>query len=373
MTILITGATGMVGSSLVPTLRKKSFNIIYLIRKSLDKSSLERFNDLFGEIGENEQVIDGDVTLPFLGIDGKFINSNKGSIDKIIHCAASVRFDDEFYEEIKLINIEGTKNVIDLAKMLNVTEIHHISTAYIAGDAEVFSESDFDLKQKHRNIYESSKMEAERLVRNSNIPYSIYRLGIVVGSSENGYINGFHGYYGFLKSLWRLRKKLLSDWQENNLDCMKKGFSFDSNDILRVPLSIDYKNKCTINIVPVDWVAKMISKLTILKANNLTFHLTYPNPPTVDWLIRTSLPLLKIDYNCINQKSINPYVQELQKVINKSIDRFYPYIHHEPVFISENCQNILKENYDLPPNINKELIEKLINYALQKKFDKIDI
>lgn len=37
LTILITGATGMVGSSLVPILREQQNKVLYLIRSSKDK------------------------------------------------------------------------------------------------------------------------------------------------------------------------------------------------------------------------------------------------------------------------------------------------------------------------------------------------
>jgi len=198
-TILVTGATGMVGSILVSVLKKDSHKIIYLIRSAEKRNSLIRFREIFGAVDEGDVIIQGDITIPHGGMSSDLRRQYIGKIDMIVHCAASIKFDEKFAKEIRLTNIYGTEVIMNLANELRIPEIHHISTAYIAGDAISFNEEDFDIGQNHRNVYESSKMEAERLIRNStSVKYSIYRLGIVVGKAGDGFTQDYNGYYGFL-------------------------------------------------------------------------------------------------------------------------------------------------------------------------------
>lgn len=368
-TLLLTGVTGMIGSVIAPILKKYSHRIIYLIRSSEDKDSFTRFHELYGNIDNNDIIVESDITLPHAGISNNLRRLYTGRIDKIIHCAASIKFDDKFAEEINKINIDGTRTIIELANELKVPEIHYVSTAYIAGDANSFSENDFDLNQLHRNVYESSKMEAERLIRSlTNKRYSIYRLGIVIGNSINGYTPTYHGYYGFLKTLWRLRRELLIKWKNNQSECINQGFYFDSKMNLCVPLKINYDKNSTINMVTIDWISILMTKLINLPANNITYHLTHPNPPKIDWLMRISLPIIKFNYNCINQNCVNPFIIDLQRMIDNSINRFQPYLNHEAKFIALNVERVLKDIYEPPPEIDETLINKLINYALQNNF-----
>jgi thioester reductase-like protein len=101
--------------------------------------------------------------------------------------------------------------VLDFARIMEIPEVHHVSTAYVAGDAETFSESDTDIGQKCRNVYERTKLQAEKLVKAwSYGKHSIYRLGIVVGDTVTGWMPSFNGYYGFLGSVWHLRQMFFS-------------------------------------------------------------------------------------------------------------------------------------------------------------------
>ncbi|MYR37127.1 NAD-dependent epimerase/dehydratase family protein [Streptomyces sp. SID4944] len=56
-----------------------------------------------------------------------------GAVDHVWHSAASLAFEDEARDDIMRINVEGTRNLADLAQRLHVSTFNHISTAYVAG------------------------------------------------------------------------------------------------------------------------------------------------------------------------------------------------------------------------------------------------
>ena len=117
---------------------------------------------------------------------------------------ASVSFSDK--KANYAANVEGVRNVLELADVLNVPQLTHVSTAYIAGNASTFSENDLPsviLKYRPRNIYEETKRIGESMVRawglrNNYLRYTIVRPSILIGR-EDGTSPTFDAYYKYLK------------------------------------------------------------------------------------------------------------------------------------------------------------------------------
>ena len=68
-----------------------------------------------------------------------------------------------------------------------------------------FTEEMFDEGQVLDHPYYRTKFEAEKLVRESGLPYRIYRPGLVIGSSETGEADRIDGPYYAFKLIQRLR------------------------------------------------------------------------------------------------------------------------------------------------------------------------
>ena len=199
MRILLTGGTGLVGSCLAPLLQENN-ELLCLIRPDHKKDANARLMEVLPFSKKNTTAINGDVTLPRAGMASADIDRWKGKVDKIVHGAASIKFDEAVSEETKRTNIGGTQNMLDLAKELEVKEFHFLSTACVAGSARSFKETDFDVGQTTRNAYEKSKLEAERIVRHWNGgKFSVHRMSIVIGNSTNGYVKTSTGITGFLQ------------------------------------------------------------------------------------------------------------------------------------------------------------------------------
>ena len=369
-TILLTGATGQVGSQLAPLLQRRGHRVLYLIRAKDQPQADSRLRGILPQVRKNDIAIAGDITQPLGGIEQSWIREWRGCVDKIIHCAASIKFDKEAANEIWEVNFGGTWNILDLAKALDITEFNYVSTAYVAGNSSRFTEEDRDKRQILRNPYEESKLGAEKLVANSNIAYNILRMSIVVGDSKTGFTRTFDGYYGFFKGLWRMKHDLHKQWIKNEDRLRNIGVQFDEQGNLELPISINCSPISTLNIVTSDWLSDMSVKLIEIPAANQTFHLTHPDPPRVQWVIETSLKHLGIKGVRFKEPDVvanYPMLKVIQRRVEKNIGKFQPYIEHGPEL---TCRNTIKLPwYYPPPEITPELLELLLEFAIQSDFE----
>jgi len=375
-TYLITGATGLVGSSLIPILRDRGHQLLYLVRETEKESAETRLKNIIGPLTDRDVVVPGDITLELGGFTQDLLRNWNGKVDKIIHSAASVKFDASLAEETRTINIGGTKAMLNLASTLGIPEFHYVSTAYVAGDAATFTEADFDIGQRARNVYEASKFESEQNVRNWSGRFTIYRPSIVVGDGTNGFIQSFNGIYGFLAPFWRSFQALHDRWQRQSDACEKEGIIFGRDGLLQLPLIMKCSPTSTVNIVTCDWISKMISELIELPSSNDTFHLVNPTSPTARWTIETSLRLLGIcglqfdTALSLTGRAIHKLRMHkvLQAGIDRSLNRFMPYMTHEPVFRGENVKKVLKDLYHPPPVVDEMFLRRLLEYAKSVNF-----
>ena len=118
------------------------------------------------------QRIQGDVTEP-----DTVIKACQG-VDVIIHLAALLPPRSEADKEFTMsVNVEGTRNLTRILKNLKVVPIifaSSISTYGITAMEELPVDEEH-IQQEH-NYYSESKIEAERLIRSSGIPYVIFRI-----------------------------------------------------------------------------------------------------------------------------------------------------------------------------------------------------
>ena len=148
------------------------------------------------------------------------------------------------------------RNVVAARRRASARRIHHMSSIAVAGGRwkGKFTEEMFAEGQVLDHPYYRTKYEAERLVRESGVPFRIYRPGLVIGSSETGEADRIDGPYYAFKLIQRLRNALPS-W---------------------VPL-IGLEGG-QINIVPVDFVARAMDAIAHQAGlDGQTFHLTDPD------------------------------------------------------------------------------------------------
>lgn len=343
MYTLMTGSTGVVGIALRSIFEERREKIYYLIRDG--NSRLDLDDEKMTGINRN-QIIEGEISSRICGISSIDIRLLYGKISKIVHVAGSVKFDEALRDEILDVNVNGTKNVLELAHKIGAKEIHFVSTAYA---------------DTQRNAYEESKYEAEKLVRNCGIPFSIYRISIVIGDFETGHITDFTGFYGFFTGLYNLAEKQKQE---------------DSNGIVKIPIYINCSFKSTLNLVPRDWLTETMFKLIELRPTGKTFYITHPNPLLVNDVMRygfETLGISGIKYN--NHQNEQPAQKEkkwktIQKMVNKTLERYRPYVTEEKHFKLESTKLALGEDYTDPPDVTPEMLKILLNFAIKENFGK---
>jgi long-chain acyl-CoA synthetase len=211
--ILVTGATGFLGVRLVRELldRNPHATLALLIRDRPGQSGQQRA-DLFVPPDDRSrvQVYSGDVGQPNCGLDAAAWQRLTAETTRVIHSAATVRFDHSL-EEARRINVQGTRRVLDFAAAASrLRGLAYVGTAYVAGErADLVRESELAVGQSYRNTYEQTKAEAEALVRSrlDSLPGVILRPSIIVGDSSTGVTSSFKMMYWPLKiyarGLWR--------------------------------------------------------------------------------------------------------------------------------------------------------------------------
>ena len=212
MQYFVTGATGFIGKRLVKKLLERKGAVVHFL---IREESADKVADLrnFWGVGPARAVpVFGDLTAKKLGVAADDVKKLKGEIDHFYHLAAV--YDLAADEETQVaVNIEGTRNTVDLAKAIDAGHFHHVSSIAAAGLYEgVFREDMFDEAEGLDHPYFRTKHESERIVREDcKVPWTVYRPAMVVGDSQTGEMDKIDGPYYFFKLIQRLRQ-LLPPW-----------------------------------------------------------------------------------------------------------------------------------------------------------------
>ncbi len=212
MQYFVTGATGFIGKRLVKKLLERKGAVVHFL---IRKESVDKVADLrsFWGVGPKRAIpVFGDLTAKKLGVAAEDVKKLKGQIDHFYHLAAV--YDLGADEETQVaVNIEGTRNTVDLAKAIDAGHFHHVSSIAAAGLYEgVFREDMFEEAEGLDHPYFQTKHESEKIVRQDcKVPWTVYRPAMVVGDSQTGEMDKIDGPYYFFKLIQRLRQ-LLPPW-----------------------------------------------------------------------------------------------------------------------------------------------------------------
>ena len=219
--VFLTGGTGFIGKELIKGLLKNSHTLYLLIRGRKEVNANQRFVKLIHEIlnglpkkQANQLIlVEGDIEKDRLGLSENAFLELAEKIEIIYHAAASVQLTDPL-EDVRRINVKGTENILELAKLAaqsHFERLNYISTAYVAGTRSgIIYEHELDCKQSFGNTYEQAKFEAELAVEQAKqeLPICIYRPSMVMGHSQTGWTSAFNVLYGPIKMIYNQSLKL---------------------------------------------------------------------------------------------------------------------------------------------------------------------
>jgi nucleoside-diphosphate-sugar epimerase len=173
MKVMVTGATGFIGSHLVEALLKEKHDVLCLVRGASSISRLANldvrflYGDLTDQVSLKQALnVDVDVVFHLAGLMG-----NWGLPDSV------------YWK----INVDGTKNLLNVLNNSNVKQFIYSSTAGVLGPLEK-PPADETFPLNPSNIYERTKAEAEKLVlsyyRETGFPVTVIRPEFIYGPGD---------------------------------------------------------------------------------------------------------------------------------------------------------------------------------------------
>ena len=283
-THLVTGATGLVGSSLVlELLRSSDDRVVCIVRPHDDeKAAQERlqkvllhvariFNmpELRSEIPLRCRAIPGDLALERCGVNDR---AQVGPVSQFWHSAASLRYEETHKDEIFAQNVQGTQHALELARYVGAGTFNHISTAYVSGRQQGrILEEIREIDSPVKNFYEKSKLHGEHMVASSGIHYRILRPSVVIGHSKTCAVINPSGFYGIGRFVAQLRRKMAAADELHRIA---------ETEVLGV-------EDVTLNLIPVDAVAFAAVRISQSGHPGKVFHLTSSHSPTIGTVMRS--------------------------------------------------------------------------------------
>ena len=173
MKYFITGATGFIGGRLARQLREAGHEVIAVVRNPAKAQELAQLGVTphQGDVTEKESM-----RKPMTGVDGVF------------HVAGWYKVGVRDKSQAYAINVEGTRNVLELMKELNISKGVYTSTLAINSDTKgVLADEKYHFTGEHISEYDRTKAEAHKLADEfiaKGLPLVIVQPGLIYGPGD---------------------------------------------------------------------------------------------------------------------------------------------------------------------------------------------
>jgi len=284
--ILLTGGSGFVGKEIlfqaaqIPEIEE----VVVLIRpktvrnratgeimshQTVEDRGKELLKELWLEGSTKFRFLDGDIEKPQMGIAPEALAALHGHITHVIHCAASVAFDDPYPDSFNA-NVWGSRNALEFSMQLQEAEgsrfVSHVAveTSYIHGKQvrQVAREDEILFPRNfYNNYYELTKamasLETERFMLEKGLRVVQLCPAIVIGDQRTGNNRGDQKVVNAPVNAWGRAKKFL---KESQGDWVKRS---QAEVLFRMARIFPGDPSAELNLIPVDWVAKGILNATL--------------------------------------------------------------------------------------------------------------
>ncbi len=192
--VMLIGVTGFIGKVWLANMLMdlpEIGRIYLLIRRQKTSPALQRFEKLVEEspvfdplfawhgadlprfLGERVEVVEGDVTLPDLGLAPEVEARLRNHLDLVINSSGLTDFNPDLRDALAT-NVDAAVNVVDFVRKSDHAGLLHLSTCYVAGTSDGrVSESlrpnytpagvaDFDAEREWRSLHDFVKRAQEK-------------------------------------------------------------------------------------------------------------------------------------------------------------------------------------------------------------------
>jgi nucleoside-diphosphate-sugar epimerase len=179
--VLVTGGTGFTGSHLCRRLVQEGHDVRVLVREQSDRTVL---NDL-----PIEWVL-GDLC------DRDSLARATQGIETVYHIAAIFRPENVTRQQMWAANVEGTRNLLEVAEKAQVSRFVHCSTVGVHGDIQNPPANE-ETPYAPGDYYQESKTEGEKVAlqyaQEGRLPIVIFRPGGIYGPGDRRFLKLFKG------------------------------------------------------------------------------------------------------------------------------------------------------------------------------------
>ena len=374
MKIILTGATGVLGSQIMYEILELFIKepidgkLILISRSKKKRTALNRINNLLTstyapqflkdigieKLDEYIEIVDSD--LDSVGED--FSIKIEGAY--FIHSAGYVNLstDEEHRDKIFEENTKITKFILNNFHHF-IKKFIYIGTAFSSGERSGIVDNDFHnlgFVPKHRNAYENAKFHSEKFVaqrcKTLGLPYQILRPSVICGkmlSDENKYfISKYMVFYLLAKFFYFAAQRKTK--QEN--------------------IRFTINEKTGLNIIPVDYVAKVI--VSVFRRDDIQ-QLNIVSHKSLNLVKGLELIMKEVGYNNYTIIEDTPdfeYQNTTEKLYYESIGK-----HLKPYLVSSAKQyntTLLNSILEIPV-LDDETFTQLIRYAKLHKFKDVEV
>jgi len=391
--IAITGATGLLGRHLLFEIIKQhlsdldNLNIFILGRHTTEQSLETRIVDIIASEGfsywdiepsEYDKVlnfIDNNLYYIHTHLEGQIPIADPSEyallldtpIDHFFHLAAlpDLRNNATTEQRVMQANFYGTKRLLELVAKCHIKEFDYVGTAFVCGKTSGRIMPNYlNPVSAFNNPYEESKLLAERAVMEYSEQYGVrcryFRPGIVCGrllEKPAGHAHKFDVFYEIFAFLFMEKVRV-----------MKTADRF-----FETPVSLDlrlvFDPSSGANIVPVDYLVKVMYQVCLQNPDDTHFHLVHEQNINFQKFLDATLTVMNI--SGVRQVTNVPTdITPTERLYHSRIGAiFNPYLNSKPkIFDTSNLQSILKNSGLTCPELTDDKVQTIMRYATNKQF-----
>lgn len=376
--ILVTGATGFLGSHIAVALLRSGHRVAALARSTKRLSAGERaarLLDWFGleeELRRNLEVVEGDIgeALPADGARG--FAGRLDDVDEIVHCASNTSFAERKRAELEAVNIDGLRNVLDFAVRGRTVFFHHVSTAFVAGKRTGPCREEFVETGTFSNAYEETKARGEILARDAcrreGIRLNVYRPSIVCGDSRTGRALRFNAVYFPVKAAVYLRDIYIADIRERGgRKAAELGIRMKENGDLFMPLRMEAGGGGGINLVPIDHCVDAFTAVMDECLDGGIYHIVNSRSTRIEDIVRYAKRLFRLDgiEACDGAAFAARPRNALEILYDSYLEAYRPYMQDLRTFEDGNAAALFEKRALECPEFTYDVFARCMGYAVE--------